>query len=103
MAKLSITASPSFKAKVGIPVAGGADVDVEFTFKHRTKKQYDEFLKNLGEKTFDDVFPELVSGWELDEAFTPENISVFLENYHKAASEVFTKYSDELSKARAKN
>lgn len=103
MAKLSINAAPTFKAKVGIPVAGGADVEVEFTFKHRTQKQYTQFLKDLGEKTLDDIFPELVEGWELDEKFTPENIGVFLENYHRASNEVFEKYSDELRKARVKN
>jgi hypothetical protein len=42
MAKLKLVANPTFRAKVGIPVAGGPEVPVEFVFKHRTKTALDE-------------------------------------------------------------
>lgn len=103
MAKLSINAAPTFKAKVGIPVAGGAAVDVEFTFKHRTKKSLDDFLKNLTDKKEEEIFLELVTSWELDETLNTENVTVFLENYLTAGAAILETYISELYKARVKN
>jgi hypothetical protein len=48
--KFNIQANPTFKAKVGIPLHGGGTADIEFTFKHRTAEDFDEFLKECSER-----------------------------------------------------
>jgi hypothetical protein len=103
MAKLKLVANPTFKAMVSIPVAGDEPAMVEMTFNHRTKTQLDEFIKASAEKKDADVFMEMVSGWELEDAFTRESIETLLENYIGTALAVFQKYIDELYKAKVKN
>jgi hypothetical protein len=103
MAKLKLLAEPTFKAKVGIPVAGGESVPVEMTFRHRTKAQLDAFIKNRADKTDTESFMDMVTGWELEDAFTEANVSTLLDNYIGAALATFEAYIDELVKARVKN
>ena len=104
MAKLKLIANPTFTAKVAIPVAGGEAVDVEMTFKHRTRKELDEFIDSLASKTDDaEIFLEIVVGWELEDAFNRESVELLLQNYHGAAVATYTTYRDELRKAKLKN
>ena len=103
MAKLALKASPTFQAKVGIPVAGGASVDVLFTFRHRTKTELVEFVSTRQDKTDEETFLEMVTDWDLEDAFTPENVKELLENYIGAALAVYETYKAELVKAKAGN
>jgi hypothetical protein len=104
MAKLKLIANPTFAAKVAIPVAGGASVDVEFTFKHRTKAQMDEFLKERdGKPITADTLLEMVSAWELEDEFGKASMELLMENYIGAALAIYLTYIDELYKAKAKN
>ena len=104
MAKLTLVASPTFKAKVKIPVAGEADpVEVEFTFKHRTKTGLDEFLNSREGKTDAESFMDMASGWELEDPFALESVNLLLENYIGAAMATYHVYIDELVKAKVKN
>ncbi len=104
MAKLKLIADPTFKRKVGIPVAGGAEVDVEFEFKHRTKSELDTFIDSLTDRTDDtEIILEMVVGWELEDAFNRESVELLLQNYHGAAVATYTAYRDELRKAKVKN
>lgn len=103
MAKLKLVAAPTFKAKVPIPVAGGPSVEVEFTFKHRTKSALDEWLKSRTEKADADSFLEMVAGWELEDEFSKANVELLLENYVGAAVATVQTYLAELVKARVKN
>lgn len=103
MAKLSLTANPTFHATVAIPVAGGEPVNVKFTFKHRTKKQLDEFIKSRAEVEDIDSFMSMVDGWDLEDAFTKENAESILENYIGTALAVYRAYIDELVKSKVKN
>lgn len=103
MAKLKLVAAPTFKAKVGIPVAGGIPVEVEMTFKHRTKVELEAFFKARAGKSDADSFLDMVSAWELDEELNQTNVHVFLENYHGAGIETLRKYIDELVQAKVKN
>ena len=64
MAKLKLVANPTFKANVGIPVAGGESVPVEFTFKHRTKTALDEWVKTRNAGSVGRSFREVVSLWD---------------------------------------
>ena len=103
MAKLSLVANPTFKAKVGIPVAGGESIDTVFTFKHRTKDELDEFIKTRADKSDAESFLDMVSGWDLQDEFTPENVETLLQNYIGTGLAAFRVYIDELLGARLKN
>lgn len=103
MAKLSINAAPTFMAKVGIPVAGGEVLEVEFTFKHRTKAQLHEFSTSTASRTDAESFMDLVCGWNFEEEFNAEAVETMLQNYLGAARETIKVYIDQLTAAKAKN
>jgi hypothetical protein len=103
MAKLSLTAAPTFKAGVAIPVAGGAAVEVEFTFKHRTKKELEAFVTSREDKTDAESFMEMVVGWELDDPFNTASVELLLQNYIGAAIATYRAYMKALVEAREKN
>jgi len=103
MAKLSLIANPTFQAKVGIPVAGGEAVEVLVTFKHRTKTALDEFIKSRADKSDADSFMAMVSGWDLTDEFTEENVETLLENHIGAALAVYRMYVEELLASKIKN
>ena len=103
MAKLTLNPAPTFKAKVGIPVAGGAAVDVEFTFRHRTKKQLEEFVKSRADQSDVDSFLAMVVGWELEDEFGPVAVELLLDNYIGAAVATYRTYLRELVEGKAKN
>lgn len=101
--KLVLKAAPTFTAKVGIPVAGGATVEVQMTFKHRTKTQFDEFVTSRPK--FDDVdtFMDMVCGWDLADAFSRDAANELLENYIGAAVATYLVYVTELTRAKLGN
>lgn len=102
MAKLSIQAAPTFRAKVEIPVAGSKPVAVEFTFKHRTKSELDKLLAKKDVKDIETVM-DILTGWEFEEPFERENVEIFLDNFGGAALALFGAYVDELLAAKRKN
>ena len=101
--KLVLTANPTFKAKVMIPVAGGLPTPVEFTFKHRSKDAFSEWVKSLTDKDDADLIMEVASGWELDDAFERENIELLCQNYLGASRAVIEKYIGEQTAAKLGN
>ncbi|MED5615119.1 phage tail assembly chaperone [Janthinobacterium sp. P210005] len=101
--KFNLTAVPTFKADVSIPVPGGKSVNVEFTFKHRGKGQFREFVEGLSDREDIDVIKDIASGWELEESFDAENIEKMAENYIGSTRAIIETYMRELSGARAKN
>lgn len=115
MAKLKLVAEPTFRAKVGIPVAGGPPVDVLMTFKHRTRKQWDEWIaaakasaavEAVTSVTPDDEvksFMDVVVGWDLEDEFNAENVALLLQNYYGAGHAAVRVYSAELWNNSVKN
>lgn len=103
MAKLTLNPAPTFKAKVGIPVAGGEPVDVEFVFKHRTKDELDAFIESRKGKSDKETLLEMASGWELDDPFSAESVERLLQNYAGAGLAIYKAYIAELYGARIKN
>lgn len=101
--KFTLTASPTFKALVRVPVAGGKPEAVEFTFRHRTKTEIIEFQKGMGTKEDVDLALEAASGWDLEEPFDRENLDELFENYPGSALVLFQTYFAELSGQRAGN
>lgn len=103
MAKLKLTAEPTFRAKVPVPIPGAGAVDVEFTFKHRTRKDAQAWIESIVDQEDTQIVMDAASGWDLDDAYTAENVERLCENYAGAGLAVFECYVRELRGARAKN
>ena len=103
MAKIKLAADPTFTAMVSIPIPGAKPTPVEFTFKHRTKKDVAEWGNALADKPDVDLIKDMASGWELDDEFNDANIAMLCQNYAGAAFAIFETYLEELRGARAKN
>lgn len=78
-------------------------MNVEFTFKHRSKEQFREFFEGVADREDVDVIQDIASGWELEEPFDAENIEKMAENYLGSARAIIETYMRELSGARTKN
>lgn len=102
MAKLKLSAEPTFKSIVNIPVPGAGSVPVQFTFKHRTRKEAAEWLQNRKPDDVD-VIMDCVVAWELDDELNADNVDRMLQSYHGAGFAILSSYLDELRGARAKN
>lgn len=103
MAKLSLEVSPTFPLTVTIPKAGAEPVMLKLTGRHRTKTQLDEFIKSRADKEDAASILDMATGWDLDDAFTLENIEMMCQNYIAAPLEIYRAYIDQLVGAKAKN
>jgi hypothetical protein len=103
MPKLKLNPEPTFKAKVAIPVKGGDSAEVLFTFKSRTRDEMKDFSESRKDKTDLETFSEMVVGWDLDDAFNPENVERLLQNYIGAGVACYMVYMDEHYKHKAGN
>lgn len=103
MAKLQLTASPTFKCNVLIPVPGKKPVPVEFNFKGRTKDEFKSFIDTIGDREDVDVILDIATGWELEEAFGRDSVELLLQNYLGSARVIIEKYIGELTSARLGN
>lgn len=103
MAKLTLNPSPTFPVLVKIPTAGGETMQLKLTCKHRTKDGLTEFTKSRAEKSDADSILEMATSWDLEDAFTPENIETMCQNYIAAPLEIYKAYIDQLVGAKAKN
>jgi hypothetical protein len=104
-----LKADPTFTAKVAFPVSGGASVDVELTFKHRTKAELNKWLEEGKRKedgtvrSDEQTFLEMVEGWKIDEPYTKENVEILLQHHMGVALATYQVYLDELTRHREKN
>lgn len=104
MPKLKLVATPTFTAKVGIPVAGEGLADVSMVFKHRTKSALMKFIEENTEKNMDaDTFMSMVSGWDLEEEFNKQNVEALLEIHAGSGRATLDAYWRELLDAKIKN
>jgi hypothetical protein len=104
MANFSLTAEPTFTAKVAIPVPGKKATNVEFTFKWRNGDDLKDLVDGLGNyKSDTDAILDMVSGWELKDVFDYENVEKMVKNYTGSASAIINKYLSENSGARVGN
>ncbi|QQP97936.1 phage tail assembly chaperone [Lysobacter enzymogenes] len=102
MAKLSLNPSPTFDQVVKIPVPAG-EAPVKCTFKHRGRKELQVFLEDIKGMTTEEVVRAVVLGWDLDDAFTPENVERLCNEYPGAGAAIFNTYIVEASGARKGN
>lgn len=103
MAKLILTAEPTFKAPVAIPVPGGKTATVQFTFKWRTRDEAKEWLEGVEKLSDEEIVLSAASGWDLDDEFNDTNVNALLQKFGGSARAIFNAYVDELRGAKAKN
>lgn len=103
MAKLTLTAAPTFTAKVPVPVPGAKPVQVEFKFKGRTKDAFKEFVESLGDMEDADAIMAIACGWDLEDAFTEDNVEKLVQNYLGSAKAILETYLTQLTAARLGN
>lgn len=101
--KFQLDPNPTFKAIVKLPVHGGGEAELGFTFKHKRATEFAELFKVNENATKLDVVKDLCAGWDLAEPFTDENLSKMLENYIGSFDAIMTTYMDEIRQARVKN
>lgn len=103
MAKFKLTPEPTFTAIVQIPVHGGGEHPVVFTFRHRRRSVMAEFVESLSGKSQVNAIEAMATAWDLDDAFTAENIEDLLDNFAGAYDRIQTVYFREMAQARAGN
>ena len=103
MAKLVLSASPTFTATVLIPVPGKKAVPVEFTYKGRTKEAFREFADGLGGRDEIDLLMDIIVGWELEDEFSRDNVEKLSNEYMGASKAIIDKYVTELTGAKLGN
>ena len=103
MAKLQISAEPTFFAPVPIPVPGKGKVDVRFEFKHRTRDALNAWLKGREDRSDVETITDMVKSWDFDDALTPESVGLLLQSYIGAGTAIFETYLDQLVKGKSGN
>lgn len=103
MAQLKLQPEPTFKAKVLIPIPGSEPGEVEFTFRHRGRKELATFGEAMTGRSDADLILDLASGWDLDDEFNAETVAQMVEKYFAAPDAIWRAYIDELTKAKEKN
>lgn len=103
MGKLKLQPAPTFKARVSIHQPGAEPAEVEFTFKHRGRKELATFAETIAGTGDVELIQALASGWELEDEFSTENIALLVENHYAAPAAIWTTYVEELTKAKEKN
>lgn len=114
MAKLALNPSPTFSAKVLIPVAGAEPAPVVMTFRHRTRKALAELTARVkASEALDEGHPDkipesafildCVTAWDLDDPLTAENVDRLLDGHHGAGAAISVTYYLTLSQGRQGN
>lgn len=103
MPKLTLKQNPTFEAPVAIPMPGSAAVSVNFTFRNRTREQFEKWLKTLESRSKDEAVLDMAAGWELEDEFNAENVNELLSNYLGAFDAIFEKYLAEVTQVKTKN
>lgn len=101
--RLSLDAAPTFNAPVKVPVPGGGTTPVQFTFKGRTKSDFQTFIDTLKGRDDIDVLMDIACGWELSDPFDKDHVEKMLENYIGSGLAVIQTYIAELTGARLGN
>lgn len=104
MAKFKLQPEPTFKSKVKIPVPGESkEPEVEFTFRFRDRDELAALLERAKEQDLVKTAMEMVSGWELTDPFTEDNMRLLDKTYIGSLSRVVEAYWEEHTKALEKN
>lgn len=103
MGVLKLIPDPTFSAVVQIPVAGGEPAAVRFSFRHRTRAELQQFVREAADRSEAANVLEMCTGWDLVDAWSPANVETLVANYLGAGRAVFEAYLSELVQARQGN
>ena len=98
--------NPTFKHEVEIPVPGDKPEKVEFIFKHKGKKAYQQFVEDCIGRDDTESALEIVTGWNIEAEFGPvskESLETLYEACPGAPNAVFIGYSKGLHQGRLGN
>jgi hypothetical protein len=101
-----LQANPTFKAQVNIPVPGEKAEPVTFTFKHKTRAQFDAMIAGLASSDvhIDSAVKEVVIEWVYPGVeYSVEALDQCLDMFPGSALAIFSAYRDNLLEARRKN
>lgn len=121
--KFKIAQNPTFKADVNIPIVGGEDIKVGFTFKYLTRKElaemYDKWSKMAEGMKFEDVtllelteqemnlqkaqIKDIVVGWEYEDEFNDENIEALVDVSVNIVKSITDAYQESYHSAKKGN
>lgn len=110
MAKLVFTPNPTFPATVSIPNPSGEPIELEVTFKHYKKSEYDKIAKEIdkqrtgaSKKTEGDVLLPLLAGWSVDKELTAESLNEYCDVYWGFSNAVTLAYLTAMFQGRQGN
>ncbi|MBP0589278.1 hypothetical protein J8I87_06010 [Paraburkholderia sp. LEh10] len=126
MAKIALGKRPtSFKHVVKFPMLDGGEAAIEITYKYRTRKEFGAFIDEVfasskEERPADDGFSwaalmektgsanadyvmQAVEGWNLDEAFTRENVQQLADELPAAITAIMDAYRNAITQGRLGN
>lgn len=97
--------NPTFKAKVGISIAGQTrPAEIEVEYRYLSKAKVKEFFDNLGGKNDAEALSEIIVSWSgVEEAFSAEALGELVDNYPAASADLFDTFRRELLEAKRKN
>lgn len=98
--------SPTFWAKVDIPVPGGEPQALEIEFRHKRKSEAIDLIDRVrtGETSGIDALREIVASWRgADKEFSDSELVDLDENFIGAAAAIIYAYPEELRGALRKN
>lgn len=102
MARLKLNPDPTFTLKVAVPVPSGT-ADVGFTFKYRDADETQKWIADTRDLEAVDVLLECVTGWDLADAFTRENVALLCKQYPGAPLATIEAYLRALTGVRQGN
>jgi len=73
------------------------------TIKHRNKDDFQDWVKELGEKDDVDLILEVASAWELAEPFDRDSLDTLTQDHMGSARAVLEKYISEQTNAKLGN
>lgn len=99
-----IKANPTFDATLTITGQGRTQA-LNVTFRHKTRDEYVEMLKAIGEGKTDpvDALLNVLEKWDADMELTHESLKELVNEQPGADWAILTGYGDALAVAREKN
>ncbi len=103
--KVLPTLSPTFKATVGIPIAGEKETyGVEFYFRRMKRSEFREWAGKVDPNNVSaDQVLAMATGWDLSDPFDAANLSRVLEDYPGSGYAIFGRYTLEQQDAKLGN
>lgn len=103
MAKLSFATAATFDLRVAIPVPGKRPVEVTFTAIGRNRDEFRDYLDQTAGMEDVDALMKTVSGWDLEDPFSRDEVEKMVLFYPASARAVIQRYIGEISGVRLGN